>query len=425
MNDSSKSLLLPPSLTPLNTQAEDMVKEWQYWERSFERYCRMAKLTKEEEKKDVFWTYIGRELEEFLRNLPNFDTMSTVADLLETVKQRYTKTPNTVCERLNFRRVEILPGESVSEFNARLNGLSKHCDFDNYSRELAHLDQILLNSVPPLREKLLLEKNLTLKKALEIAKYAAEGSSWALQFKNNCPSEVQVKKEVNFNRSQKNKHKGYSVSEGSSKTTTKACYRCGSKTHLANDKKCPAAKIKCNICTKVGHFAKFCLTKRNDNTCNTENKVKQIKSKHFSDNDSDSESNVFNILTVAKAKVFATDSNINDHQYIELLVNNVPINFIIDTGSQATLIPSALLRKLNVKLKSASAILTDYHGNVIKTLGESKLTICKNSDKFMANAFLLMMEINLYWVKTGLLILKMSTGINYLLLIIVRVKMLM
>ena len=35
------------------------------------------------------------------------------------------------------------PRESLMEFATRLNGLSRDCDFDNYSRDDAHLEVIL------------------------------------------------------------------------------------------------------------------------------------------------------------------------------------------------------------------------------------------------------------------------------------------
>jgi len=131
---------------------------------------------------DCFYAYVGRETEEYLRDLPDFNTLNTVAKLIEKVKARYTKTPNKLCERFNFRRIKIMPNETITNFNARLNSHSKYCGFNNYSRDLAHLDLIILNAPQKLREKLLLEKDLTLKKAIDIASIAAEGSSWASQF---------------------------------------------------------------------------------------------------------------------------------------------------------------------------------------------------------------------------------------------------
>ena len=101
----------PPSLSPLNVNCSNMVKEWEYWHRSFVRYCRLAKLTGEADKIDMFFAYIGRTTEEYLRDLPNFTELDTVNKLMEVLERRYSKSPNTLCERFNFRRVKILPKE--------------------------------------------------------------------------------------------------------------------------------------------------------------------------------------------------------------------------------------------------------------------------------------------------------------------------
>ena len=117
--------VIVPKVVPapefLNTKAENMVAEWDFWSRSFERFCRMSKLTADNDKVDAFYTYVGRETEEYLRNLPDFGTLKTVEDLLKKVKAKYTRAPNVLCERFNFRQVKILPNESIADFNDRLN----------------------------------------------------------------------------------------------------------------------------------------------------------------------------------------------------------------------------------------------------------------------------------------------------------------
>ena len=130
----------PPSLEPLNTMCEDMLGEWEYWKRSFERFCRLAKLTSEADRIDVFYAYIGRDTETYIRDLPNFTDLDSIAKLIEVVQSRYTKSPNILCERYRFRNVTINPNESIGDFNLRLNSYSKSCDFNNYSRDLAHLE---------------------------------------------------------------------------------------------------------------------------------------------------------------------------------------------------------------------------------------------------------------------------------------------
>lgn len=42
----------------------------------------------------------------------------------------------------------------------------------------------------------------------------------------------------------------------------RTCFRCGSSSHLANAPICPATKVKCNNCAKVGHFARVCRSEK-------------------------------------------------------------------------------------------------------------------------------------------------------------------
>jgi len=361
----SKPIVGPPSLSPLNVNSENMLKEWEYWSRSFERYCRLAKLTVEEEMIDVFYAYVGRETEEYLRDLPNFAELKTIASLMTVVQARYTKIPNVLCERFNFRKVKISSDESMREFNARLNAYSKNCDFDNYTRDLAHLDQIIMNAHPKLREKLLMEKDLTLNKALDIAQYALEGSRWCNQFE-----EMNIK-EVHFNKDKYSKNFNPKVSNfkpNNSFNKSKKCYRCGSHKHVASFLKCPAIKITCNNCSKLGHFAKFCLS--NDKS---KPGVRQV-----SYNGLDTSLNVLPVnLNVCSVS----------HRFINVNLNGVSTKFIVDSGSQATLIPYEYFSKLNSKLTRATNTLNDYNGNTIECLGQTFVKVTKGKDNFGARIF--------------------------------------
>lgn len=61
--------------------------------------------------------------------------------------------------------MKIVPNETIANFYARLNTASISYEFYKYSKDKAHLDQIILNAQPNLCEKLLLEKELTLVKS--------------------------------------------------------------------------------------------------------------------------------------------------------------------------------------------------------------------------------------------------------------------
>jgi len=331
--------VIPPSLEVLNTRSEDMVKEWAHWCRSFERYWRLTKSNSEEIKLDIFFTFVGREIEEFLRDLPDFDTLKTVAKLIDRVSARYTKTPNVLCERFNFRKIKILTGESISEFNTRLN---------------THLDQIILNSPPKLREKFLMEKDLNLNKAIEIASYAAEGSKWANQFAESTEREVNfVKPEFRAPVFPK---------ESSFKQSKSRCFRCGSGRHLANSKDCSALNSKCNKCGKIGHFAKYCMER--------EVSAVSIEEDTYSEEDGEF------------LYVLSIDSKKSTRKLINVNVNGVTIEFIIDTGSEATLVPDCIFTKLNAVLSPTPTVLRDYNGNKIKSSGESYVNVSMGKDVF-------------------------------------------
>ena len=103
-----------------------------------------------------------------------------------------------------------------------------------------------------------MEKDLTLNKALEIANCALQGSKWCNQFSDKL--NVNYSKSANFDRDLKFKPAFKKRENFKNESKSRKCYRCGSLQHVANYNKCPAVKITCNICKKVGHFAKFCLS---------------------------------------------------------------------------------------------------------------------------------------------------------------------
>ena len=206
-----------------------------------------------------------------------------------------------MCERYNFRRTNILPTESIIDFNARLNTVSKNCNFNNYSRNDAHLDQIIATAPSKLREKLLMEKDINLEKALEIAKHALEGSKWCNQFSlENNKVNINYSKDTN-SKFVKNKMPNSCGIKGSKK-----CYRCGSPRHVANFEKCPASKVTCHKCNKVGHFEKFCLSR---------SKKSEVHNVNIDDSVSNSSFNVLNL---------SVNTCVANHKYVNCLLYTSP-----------------------------------------------------------------------------------------------------
>ena len=200
----------------------------------------------------------------YLEDLPNFDQLTTVRLLLDTVENRYKKIVNVHAERLYFRSIGINPGESLLDYESRLNCYTKSCAFQNYDRDAAHLEMLLIAAPQKIKEKLLLTRDLTLESAKNIlktmevcSKWVSEASSIKLVNKND----LKIKQEVNLNLAKRDKRKGSSTSEAGSSHKHYSCSRCGSNKHTSHDKACPALGKKCNKCTLTGHFAHLCKTK--------------------------------------------------------------------------------------------------------------------------------------------------------------------
>ena len=70
------------------------------------------------------------------------------------------------------------------------------------------------------------------------------------------------------------------------------------------------------------------------------------------------------------------------HKFIEVYLNGVPTNFVIDSGSQATLIPLKTFEKLNCKLQPTKLSLVDYNDSSIKCLGQAFVKVSRGEDKF-------------------------------------------
>ena len=159
---------------------------------------------------------MGRPIVTYPEDLPNYDQLTTVKQLLDTVENRYKKVVYVHAERLNFRSIGINPGESLLDYESRLNSFSKSCEFQNYDRDSAHLEMVLISAPQKIKEKLLLTPDLTPDIAKNILKTLEVGSKWvsqasSIKLENN--NGVKIKQEVNLNLAKRDKQKGSNTSE--------------------------------------------------------------------------------------------------------------------------------------------------------------------------------------------------------------------
>ena len=352
---------MPTFIAPLpsafNHEAKDLASEFRYWRQCFNDFCEINKITDAQTLIKLFRSSVGRHIVTYLEDLPNYGQLTTVKQLLDTVENRYKKAVNVHAERLNFLYIGINPGESLLDYESRLNSFSKSCEFENYDRDSAHLEMVLIAAPQKIKEKLLLTPDLTLDIAKNILKTMEVGSKWVSQassIKLDNNNNVKIKQEVNLNLAKRDKQKGSNTSEAGGSRKRFACSRCGSNRHASNDKACPALGKKCNKCTLTGHFAQYCKTKaaridaefaKSSKIATASKNPRQCNNIQANVNDSNEEnsdiSQIYSVATINKIDV--------KHKYMEVRLNGMPIKMLVDSGSNVTIVIAEVFNKIKFK----------------------------------------------------------------------------
>ncbi|KAK0132478.1 hypothetical protein N1851_032656 [Merluccius polli] len=150
---------------------------------------------------------------------------------------------NVVAERYRFRQRAQAVGESTDHYVAALRELVKKCQFGTMENEMLRDQIVEKTNSSRIRERLLMEEDLTLERALALAKRteAAIADAKAIAVADTTAvAAIQIQQKAH-----KSQYKGAQGTDG-----TMLCYRCGSSDHKANDKSCPAKDCKCNSCGK-------------------------------------------------------------------------------------------------------------------------------------------------------------------------------
>ncbi|KAL7879761.1 hypothetical protein SRHO_G00020150 [Serrasalmus rhombeus] len=179
----------------------------------------------------------------------------TYAAALAALKSFFVPKINVVAERNKFRQRSQRPGESVVQFVAALRGLLVHCDVGTLADDMIRDQLVEKTCNSRIRERLLLETDLTLQKAITIAGQMESAATEAKAM--TCPGDVVVKA-VHARSYVSTKPRRSSQFEVTQKQTAsnfhrtaqnKTCYRCGSLSHLANYPKCPAKQVTFRLVT--------------------------------------------------------------------------------------------------------------------------------------------------------------------------------
>ena len=154
------------------------------------------------------------------------------------------------------------------------------------------------------------------------------------------------------------------------------CKWCG---YVHRRDQCPARGKTCVVCGKIGHFAKVCKSKPTSATPINEIVYEKHNAVEEYGQPAEEEEEIAEIAAIDDLFIGAiTNEGESDSElwYVNLDVEDTPIRFKMDTGSEANTIPVDVFNKLhNVTMQPPRCSLITYSGHRIQPQGETMLTI--------------------------------------------------
>lgn len=239
--------------------------EWQKYKRNF-GFIAAANGEKDKTRlKNIFLARAGPDVQEVFSSLPGADVdedkekkIDPYQTAIEKLEEYFSPKQHAAFERNSYWNLKPMEDESMEKFLWRSLEVARKCNFGSTleeSRNIAVVDKIILFAPSELKEKLLQKESLTLDdvtrmvSSYEAVKYQSQQMSTASSGTERSASSYWTGNGTNVCKIQ-----------GSSKTPTGECYRCGFKDHYGKNPKCPAKGQRCSKCNKIGHFSKRCRT---------------------------------------------------------------------------------------------------------------------------------------------------------------------
>lgn len=185
-----------------------------------------------------------------------FYTLPDQGDMFDTgmaaLEKHFMPKVHVVTSRHTFRQRVQRPDESVTQYIATLSALTSLCVFAGMESEMIR-DQLIANAnLSAVRDRLLLEDDLTLDKAPAIAcqvESAVHNSTLLSRANSSGSAPVQaVGVEQRYSQGKNGAHQEKSAQatpqqpdrqrQTNGNQQRHHCFRCGSNKHLANDKNC-------------------------------------------------------------------------------------------------------------------------------------------------------------------------------------------
>lgn len=312
-------------------------------------------------KVSVLISVIGRKTYQILKDLLDPVEISTKSydELIQVLSTHFSPKKIVISERYKFYKRNQEQGETVSQYVVAIKHLAATCDFKTFLND-ALRDRFVSGIISTrIQKKLLEQEEMSFEDAVRIAQNVevAEKEASLLQGPVNNTTRIEV------NTVRKSAPVKINTSSGSGvhqQHNQLRCYRCGGP-HPANT--CPYVGYQCRKCSKKGHLAKVCRNKS----------IQQVTVEDTSTPQCDSECEMYTVYNRSK--------NDNETCKITIVVENQPLEMIVDTGAACSVISENTYNQCfsHLPCTSCKYKLKTYSGEDLVVKGELEVKIKYNN----------------------------------------------
>ena len=248
----AESHFKPPS--SLNLIDGNLSEQFRKWNRQMEIYMEASgvKSKKPKAQTAIILHCAGPQAIEVFDQLEfgEEESRDDPTTVLNKLKEYCNPRSNEVLQRYRFWNCNF--SQPFDKFVTELRTQAEQCNFQEKEKMIR--DKIVFSVPKHLKEKLLRETDLTLKKALDICQ-AYEQTVKHVEEMDEKPKTDQKIENVSGNIKQKKSNKTFD------RQTKPECRYCGYRHDFSDRKKCPAWGRRCSRCSGLNHFKEKCKTR--------------------------------------------------------------------------------------------------------------------------------------------------------------------
>lgn len=365
--------------------------EWTRWIRRFDRYRDVSGLSDKDDCKQISTLIyvMGEDAEEIFQSFKLDEVASKrYQDVRDSFERHFSGKKNIVFERAKFNMRSQREGESIDQFITSLFTLAETCEFKALNDELIR-DRIVVGILDKqLSERLQLDPDLTLSKAMDIARQCETVKHQQSVLRSEDDHKISrinthakdTKLKLSNDKRQHSRPPPRR-SQTSNYSQQSFCHRCGKKPKHSREQ-CPAQSAVCRYCNIVGHFAAMCRTgTKKKSLAHIEGQVRRRSQECDNDKDDDPCYTTFlGSVACVTPVTHGPSESVNNKWDVLLNVEGEKMKFKLDSGADVTCISDQLYKRLKTKpqLTVTDKNLVGPNGVNLETRGHFTATLSLN-----------------------------------------------